>query len=128
MYNNEGGPRPLSDSPIPVFPGLGGDKGYVLAEVPAGWTFYITQSGAAELSARGVQCPAGIEMRADLAPHRSIVERVIHTLKSFRGLSNKNNIAKSGQHRSWQMMYKIACGLVNWHIDNDSDESNDQLG
>ena len=37
-------------------------------------------------------------------------------MKSYRGLLNKHNMALKGQFASWGMMWRIACGLVNWRL------------
>lgn len=98
-----------------VLPAMAGDKGYVLAKIPKDWEFWITQSGVQELEAHGAVCPPGVRFSADLAPFRSLVERVIQRVKNYRGLSNKFNNAR-GKHKKWYRMWKIACAMVNWRV------------
>lgn len=89
---------------------IGGDKAYPNIDVPPGFELYITKSGE---DAHGSKKP-WVKFSPTIAKYRSVVERSIGQIKSWRILSSKPYMSRI----PWAFMRKlllIICALCNFN-------------
>lgn len=91
---------------------VGGDKGYRGTDPPDGWRMLITKSGenAAEAHDGKRTRNATLECSPLIASHRSVVERVIGTLKSFEILQTKTHLT---HQTTTGDIFRVICLLFN---------------